>query len=219
MIAINKILLPGCTGEGCGGDIGIGMGNRYRHCNTHNRAPATRNYLRAVTLGRWLTRDPIGYQGGINLYGYVNSSPVGNVDAEGASVINPGEMVGPGPVMVTAAPGEWVLGAIEAPFKWIGNVVTAAAYWYYAGKMAQVNSAAQGNYYQKIYNGHIPQNVTAGSPEQMQNLVNGSHAAAKCATLPGTGGSGYGEPDIPTSPGDYGKSVGKEAVKRAMGEP
>ena len=35
------------------------------------------------TLGRWLTRDPIGYQGGINLHGYVDSSPVGNVDAEG----------------------------------------------------------------------------------------------------------------------------------------
>jgi hypothetical protein len=29
------------------------------------------------------TRDPIGYQGGIKLYGYVNSSPVGAVDASG----------------------------------------------------------------------------------------------------------------------------------------
>ena len=35
------------------------------------------------SLGRWLTRDPIGYQGGINLYGFVNSSPVGNVDGTG----------------------------------------------------------------------------------------------------------------------------------------
>jgi RHS repeat-associated protein len=42
-----------------------------------------RNRYYSPTLGRWLTRDPIGYQGGINLYGFVNSSPVGNVDAAG----------------------------------------------------------------------------------------------------------------------------------------
>ena len=45
-----------------------------------------RNRYYSPTLGRWLTRDPIGYRGGINLYGYVDSSPVGNVDAEGASL-------------------------------------------------------------------------------------------------------------------------------------
>ncbi len=33
--------------------------------------------------GRWLTRDPIGYDGGVNLYGYVGGNPVGWVDPEG----------------------------------------------------------------------------------------------------------------------------------------
>ena len=42
-----------------------------------------RNRYYSPTLGRWLTRDPIGYRGGINLYGYVESEPVGMVDAEG----------------------------------------------------------------------------------------------------------------------------------------
>jgi RHS repeat-associated protein len=42
-----------------------------------------RNRYYSPILGRWLTRDPIGYRGGINLYGYVNSSPVGNVDPAG----------------------------------------------------------------------------------------------------------------------------------------
>ena len=42
-----------------------------------------RNRYYSPTLGRWLSRDPIGYEGGINLYGYVDSSPVGNVDAGG----------------------------------------------------------------------------------------------------------------------------------------
>jgi hypothetical protein len=50
MVAINNVLLPECTGEGCGGETGIGMGNRYRHCNTHNRVPATRNHRQAQPL-------------------------------------------------------------------------------------------------------------------------------------------------------------------------
>ncbi len=33
--------------------------------------------------GRWLTRDPIGYAGGVNLYGYCGGGPVGAVDPEG----------------------------------------------------------------------------------------------------------------------------------------
>ncbi|MBL8049358.1 MAG: AHH domain-containing protein [Chthonomonas sp.] len=35
--------------------------------------------------GRWVTRDPIGYAGGINLYGYCGSGPVGAFDPLGLS--------------------------------------------------------------------------------------------------------------------------------------
>ncbi len=50
--------------------------------------PETQNYyVRNRTynpaLGRWITRDPIGYAGGINLYGYVDSAPVGLFDPNG----------------------------------------------------------------------------------------------------------------------------------------
>ena len=83
MVAINVILLPECTGEGCGGDNNICTDSRVHHRNAENRAPVTRNHRSAPILGRWPTRDPIGYQGGINLYGYVDSSPVGSVDASG----------------------------------------------------------------------------------------------------------------------------------------
>lgn len=37
--------------------------------------------------GRWLTRDPIGYQGGINLYGYVESGPTRLIDSDGLGFI------------------------------------------------------------------------------------------------------------------------------------
>ena len=86
MVAINEILLSECTGEECGGDNDICTDSRVHHRNAENRAPVTRNHRSAPILGRWLTRDPIGYQGGINLYGYVDSSPVGNADAEGLQV-------------------------------------------------------------------------------------------------------------------------------------
>ncbi len=46
-----------------------------------------RNRYYSPALGRWITRDPIGYEGGINLYGYVKSSPGGNVDAAGMAAV------------------------------------------------------------------------------------------------------------------------------------
>ncbi len=41
-----------------------------------------RNY--SPTLGRWTSQDPLGYINGANTYQFVDSSPVGNVDAGGS---------------------------------------------------------------------------------------------------------------------------------------
>ncbi len=56
-------------------------------CGYRNDPETELNYVRNRTyspvLGRWIQRDPIGYAGGINLYEYVVSNPVGNVDSNG----------------------------------------------------------------------------------------------------------------------------------------
>jgi len=41
-------------------------------------------------LGRWIQRDPIGEQGGLNLYGYVGNNPVNYIDPVGFDLDTPG---------------------------------------------------------------------------------------------------------------------------------
>ena len=83
MVAINKITLPGCAVEGCGGETGTCTDSRVHHRNAENRAPVTRNHRSAPLLGRWLTRDPIGYRGGIALYEYACNAPTKRADPRG----------------------------------------------------------------------------------------------------------------------------------------
>jgi RHS repeat-associated protein len=40
-----------------------------------------------ASSGRWLTRDPISYNGGINLYGYVTANPQIGIDATGMGLL------------------------------------------------------------------------------------------------------------------------------------
>ena len=85
MVAINEILLSECTGEECVGDNDICTDSRVHHRNAENRAPITRNHRSAPSLGRWMEQDPAQYIDGANTYQFVDSSPVGNVDAAGES--------------------------------------------------------------------------------------------------------------------------------------
>ena len=52
---------------------------------------ASRLYVRArhyrTDLGRWMSRDPIGFSGGINLFGYVGNDPIIRQDPSRFSVL------------------------------------------------------------------------------------------------------------------------------------
>ncbi len=107
MVAIDEILLRECTGEGWGGGTQICTDSRVHRRNADWSTPPAgtqplvnnlyqgmtldavtglyyerfRNY--SPTLGTWTSQDPLGYINGAKPYQLVNSSPVGNVDAEG----------------------------------------------------------------------------------------------------------------------------------------
>jgi len=66
-------------------------------------------------LGRWINRDPLEEDGGINLYAYVEGNPVNTVDPDGlqpAVVAPPVAPVPVAPVPVAPAPGGGIGGAI-----------------------------------------------------------------------------------------------------------
>ncbi len=52
-----------------------------------------RNRYYHPTLGRWVSRDPIGYADGMNVYEYVASCPITYLDAQGREIVDLGERV------------------------------------------------------------------------------------------------------------------------------
>jgi RHS repeat-associated protein len=56
--------------------------DNYRYDSESNFYQVRNRYLHPA-LGRWLTRDPIGYNGGINLYAYVVNKSTNQIDSQG----------------------------------------------------------------------------------------------------------------------------------------
>ena len=67
------------TGSPLGSDFGFT--GHYHHAGSGLELALYRAY--DPELGRWLSRDPIEEEGGINLYGYVGNGPTGEVDEIG----------------------------------------------------------------------------------------------------------------------------------------
>ncbi|PYL63716.1 MAG: hypothetical protein DMF25_09645, partial [Verrucomicrobia bacterium] len=59
----------------------------YRHPNSNLDFATYRVY--DPNLGRWISRDPIEEDGGINLYEYVGSNPLSRIDPFGLVCYNP----------------------------------------------------------------------------------------------------------------------------------
>jgi RHS repeat-associated protein len=47
-----------------------------------------------ATIGRWLSKDPIGFQAGdSNLYAYVGNDPINSTDPTGLFIVHPGDVL------------------------------------------------------------------------------------------------------------------------------
>ncbi len=66
-------------------DLYDGMGAQwgYRNLNSDQVFLLGHRYYNTLYGGQFLTRDPMGYGGGINLYGYVGNNPVNRLDPQG----------------------------------------------------------------------------------------------------------------------------------------
>lgn len=79
-------------------DADFGFTGFHRHQGTGLSLTLYRAY--DPVLGRWLSRDTIGENGGINLYGYISNRPINGIDPLGLFVAPP--VVGPAPPPVIA---------------------------------------------------------------------------------------------------------------------
>jgi len=61
----------------------VGYAGYFYHANSGLNLTLYRAY--DPDAGRWLSRDPMGERGGLNLYGYVGNSPIDEVDSMGLS--------------------------------------------------------------------------------------------------------------------------------------
>ena len=87
--------------------------------------------------GRWLTRDPMGYGGGVNLYGYVGNDPGNRVDPSGYDQLGIGSSLGTfcedigiplvvaGGVIVFAGAVTSIFGGAGVPVIAVGVIVIA----------------------------------------------------------------------------------------------
>ncbi|MEY2489400.1 MAG: hypothetical protein QOC70_1342, partial [Verrucomicrobiota bacterium] len=62
-------------------DVDFGYAGHYHHAPSGFNLTLYRAYNPAV--GRWLSKDPVGEEGGVNLYGYVENNPINAVDLLG----------------------------------------------------------------------------------------------------------------------------------------
>jgi RHS repeat-associated protein len=70
-------------------DADLGFTGHFAHAASGLALAVYRSY--DASTGRWLSRDPIGLRGGVNLYGYAENRPISSLDPLGLACVNWGQ--------------------------------------------------------------------------------------------------------------------------------
>jgi hypothetical protein len=140
----------------------------------HDRTVGFR-YYNPIT-GRYISRDPIGYRDGPNVYCYVKNNPINRIDPLGLS-----EASGWGWSWWDVIPGVQIVHALYDTGAAIGSVTTVPIA---RGTMNLINGTSSGtNTIQHVVNGGTPPN-TAGDEHAWKQIQNGANDIA--SAVPGT---------------------------------
>ncbi len=153
-------------------------------------------------MGRWLSRDPIGEKGGLNLYGYVGNDPVNGIDPLGLLQLDPVQNL-----VEAKLKWDWTVNGIPPPAPGadstlMGNIYDAAnhsldPFWFYS----QVKNKGPWDYKQCDKNSHVDQafgNFNYGAtgsamfipPETLRQM------AGVAQIIANTSQPGWGEPPV-----------------------
>ena len=117
----------------------------YRHSKSNLDLAVYRAY--DPDLGRWLSRDPIGENGGLDLYAYVANSPLNRVDSlglfdDGADLLQWGKTLAPIAPFIAEAPLLPIAGA----------AAVGAGTGYLINQIPGVSNAVTDLFYNAFYN-------------------------------------------------------------------
>jgi RHS repeat-associated protein len=162
-----------------GADPAFGYTGQYQHANSGKLLSLYRAY--DPDIGRWLSEDPIGIDGGINLYAYVEAQPINAIDPLGLSLLSAAKSFTIG----------FVLGAAATVA--VGALVASSPVW---GSVAAVAIGAYASYQTAVTLTEIVTGVSqeTGNPLSVEDRVD--LGAGLAGAIAGAGVAGRGK-EIP----------------------